>query len=87
MVKFKISDSTFWGYEYDTSIENLKDYNDPFQQAILNMKEYLKQDLLNLNLEVLAEKIDDIDFHIHDTDDINDITNNDTIIYVCAHCS
>ena len=87
MVKFKISDNTFWGYEYNISIENLKNYNDPFQQAILNIKESLKHNLLNLKLEVLAEKIDDIDFHIHDTNDINGFTDDGIIVYVCSHCS
>jgi hypothetical protein len=83
---FQLSSDMFWGYRVQIDMFLFDDVS-----AII---QYIKQDMktffLSRNLQLLAEKVEKLKFHIHhpfDTyKDLVGRTNAQDIIYICDNC-
>jgi hypothetical protein len=83
---FQISSEVFWGYRMLIDISNF--------DSIKSITDYMKNDvrlfLSSRNLQLLIEKLDTSNFHIHspfDTfEDLLRKTDHSSVIYVCDHC-
>jgi len=78
-----ISDDYFSGFE--TIID--ADYFDSLEEIVRYVKLCLIKSLTKLKLEQLVKKATEKNFHIHDRE-INNILseNENSIIWVCGHC-
>ena len=78
-----ISDDYFSGFETIIDI----DYFDSLEEIVRYVKLCLIKSLTKLKLEQLVKKATEKNFHIHDRE-INNILseNENSIIWVCGHC-
>ena len=82
VIKFKISDKLFQGYEVDLDL----DYYDSIDGICTQVKETLLIHLDAHNFEVLKGEAKKINFHIHDWEFGNILLQGEgTIIWVCNH--
>ena len=85
--KFQFSCDHFWGYANDIDISQFSDLD----AVISYMKRQLRRILISNNLQVLAEKLDTKEFHMHTPDcgfdEIRYKTRPNETLYLCSHCS
>ena len=82
VIKFKISDRLFQGYEVDLDLN----YYDSIEGICTQVKETLLVHLDAHNFEVLKSEAKKVNFHIHDEEFGNILLREEgTIIWVCNH--
>ena len=77
----EFSSELFGGFTIRIEVTNFKSLD----ELIDCSKSELLSILMKYNFILLIEKYKESDFHIHDRS-IDDILNNDDIIYICDHC-
>lgn len=83
---FQISSDLFWGFQ---SLIDLRSYT-TLTDVVSDIKKDLKHFLMTRNLQVLSEKVDAMELHVHhpysSLDDIRTKCPSYEIIYLCDHC-
>lgn len=76
---FQVSDEIFWGYKITLDIDFFNNEKDLIKIVKEDMKLFFKK----FNLIMLSEKLDYIEFHIPNLNNIKQ--SNNQIIYICSH--
>lgn len=81
---FQVSSDLFWGYRMTLDMNRMGSEKDIVRALKADMKAFF----LKANLELLALKVDSMDFHLHLRGGIKalmDDATEDTITYICDH--
>lgn len=79
---FVISDELLQGYTLVVDVLLF----DSVKALMIYVKEKVKALFIINNLHILANKVDNMNFHIHDCKFLTEIENNpNSIIYICTH--
>ena len=83
IVKFKISDELFQGFEVVLDL----DYFETMDEICKQVTRTLRYQLEFQNFEMLLEKLDDRNFHIHDEEFGSILLKSpEDIVWICSHC-
>lgn len=81
---FQFSCELFSGYKVSVDLDKVDNMNEVITYCVKNIRDFLK----NNGLEVLVNKLDKINYHIHDTsfeDVLLSEPNNKPQFYICNH--
>lgn len=82
---FQVSSDVFWGYRITLDMAHTRSETDIIRALKADMKAFF----LKANLELLALKVDGMDFHLHLQGGVRALMDDaaeDTITYICDHC-
>ena len=81
--KFQFSCNLMWGYRVNIDLDDCGSNDDIVDFAVISLKSFLETN----NLEILLEKVNELNYHIHDS--FEDILTRNTIDgihgYICSH--
>jgi len=74
----RLSAELFWGYEVFIDVNTVCTPDDIIEYIRADLRAFL----MSRNLQLLAERLDETQFHLHD--DVSDL-GHDSIVYICDH--